>query len=81
MFARRARRSFEVCTRTMESPKAATLNPKPKAPAGGRAKATRNPGPAAANKRGAADDAGLEVGGGGKKPKAAARYESDSEDE
>jgi len=65
----------------MESPKAATLNPKPKASAGGRPKATRNPGPAAANKRGAADDAGLELGGGGKKPKRVAELETDDDEE
>jgi hypothetical protein len=78
MFARRARRQFEVATRTTYSPKLSV---------GGRGKAKGLHVHAAAKKRGAAvdsdeDDAGVDDGARGKKPKTDARPEmSDSEED
>ena len=79
MFARLARRRFEVALRGTGSPKPS---------AGGRkAKPSRGlPASAAAKKRGAADDAdedeaGVRNGAGGKKPKVNAVDLSDCEDE
>ena len=75
MFARRARRRFELATRTADSPK----------PVGG-GRGRVKPKPTAAKKRGAAEDAdedeaGVRNGAGGKKPKVNAVDLSDCEDE
>ena len=75
MFARRARRRFELATRTAESPKPV---------GGGRARGKLKP--TAAKKRGAAEDAdedeaGVLNGAGGKKPKVSAVDLSDGEDD
>ena len=75
MFARRARRRFELATRTADSPKSV---------GGGRGRG--KPKPTAAKKRGAAEDAdedeaGVRNGAGGKKPKVHSADLSDGEDD